>query len=388
MIIRFNILIFSLFLLLTACGGGGKSSFVPGGNNSDDSRGKLVSATLISTKQVVNYTVKAYKVVYETIDTKGDKVTASGLLSIPQKAQSEKSPLISYQHGTIFLDAHAPTNSSSTIDTVMTIAGRGYIISAADYIGYGKSNNRIHPYVHADSLASASIDMLRASKAFLKSKNIKLNNQLFLAGYSEGGYATLALQKAIQKTYKKEFSVTASAAGAGPFDLTETSKSFANKVTNSKPAYISFLLKSYDSIYKLNSVSGMFQSQYVDVINASFDGQHSGSTINDSLTDTTADLFKPEFLELLKGAGNHAIKEKLALNNIYDWKPAVPTRFYHGKNDKIVPYSNSQKALETMRANGAKDVTLGDCFLFTHTQCAFPYLIDTQNFFAKYAKDL
>jgi len=377
-------ILFFLGFFVTACGGGGGTK---AGGSANNFRGILISSKKVGEKDsnfLIPYAVKAYKIVYHTIDVNGNKIKASGLLAIPQKAPSAKSSLLSYQHGTIFLDRQAPSISQSTINTIMRFAGTGYVISAADYIGYGESKGRIHPYMHASSLASASVDMLRASKAFLQSKNIHLNNKLFLAGYSEGGYATLALQKSLQENYANEFTVTASAAGAGAYDLTETAKTFADKTRNEKPAYVSFLLKSYDTIYALNSVNSMFQPQYVNVVNSVFDGNHSSGTINAKLAKDTNKLLKPDFLQALRGSGDHKIKSKLALNNIYDWKPTAPTRFFHSPHDEIVPYANSQKAFDTMRANGASNVSLGDCSLNTHVNCALPYFYDTQHFFSKY----
>ncbi len=376
--------IFSAFL--SACGGGGKS--FSGGGNSNDYRGQFISSSLIDSRRTIPYKTKAYKITYYTVGVDGSKIKASGLLAIPQKDKNEKSPLLSYQHGTIFLNEQAPSKSHSTADAIMTFAGFGYIISAPDYIGYGESFGQIHPYIQANTLASASLDMLRASKQFLQSQKIKINKQLFLAGYSEGGYATLALQKSIQQEYASEFTVTASASGAGPYDLTGTATFLANQENNGHPAYMSFLLKAYDTVYHLNKISDMYQSPYIDVVNTVFDGLHSSGTINSSLTNTTADLFEPDFLAALQGTEDHVIKEKLALNNIYDWKPDAPTRFFHSPNDEVVPYANSQKALSVMRANGANSVSLRDCPFNSHVDCALPYILDTRNFFARYVDDL
>ncbi len=380
-----------LFLLLTACGGGGSSNFITQQEDPEASRGKLLRAELLASKRasLLNpYAVDAYKIVYNTVGVDGEKLKVSGLLAIPKKDLSAKSPLLSYQHGTIFLDSQAPSNSHTSANAIMTLAGTGYIVSAADYIGYGESVGRIHPYVHAESLANASVDMLKASKRFLQSKGVQVNQQLFLTGYSEGGYATLALQKKIQDEYASEFSVTASAAGAGPFDLTQTSIRFANQRVNEHPAYMSFLLKAYNDIYHLDKIAEMYQPPYVNAVNTMFDANHSSRTITDSLTTQTANLFTPLFLEKLKGTGEHVIKEKLALNNLYDWKPNAPTRFYHSPNDPVVPYSNSQKALTTMQANGAANVSLGDCPFNDHGQCAVPYVLDTLRFFSGFVSDL
>jgi len=373
-------------LLLNACGGGSSSSTDSGSVQ----RGSLVSSTYITSSKsfLLPYKVDAYKIVYYTINANNKAIKASGLLSIPAKAKSEKSPMLSYQHGTIFLDVQTPSRSASSIQGINTLAGTGFIVSAADYIGYGESSNTIHPYHHANSLASAAIDMLKASKIFLANKDIKTNSQLFLAGYSEGGYATLAMQKAIQIDSSGEFTTTASAAGAGAFDLTETARTLANKITNEDPSYMSFLIKAYDSVYTLNKVTEVYQLAYRKTINTHFDGKHSGSQIDNKLSHTTSELFQPEFLAILRGDGDHVIKDKLALNDIYDWKPDAPTRFYHSPNDEVVPYHNAVKVLQTMRNNGTKNVSLGDCGVGSHVACAIPYVFDALNFFLGFAEDL
>ena len=382
-------LIFVLILFSAACGGGSTTPSSGANNPTSLYRGQLIRASLLNNDaQSITYNVNAYKIIYATPDVNNKLIKASGLLAIPQKAPSEKSPLLSYQHGTKFLNKDAPSLSTSSISGIKSLASTGYIVSAPDYIGYGESASQIHPYIHADSLASTSIDMLRASKTFLKKNNIKLNSQLFLTGYSEGGYATIALQKAIKEKHPGEFKVTASSAGAGPYDLTETAKILSNKVSNSKPSYMSFLLKAYDETYRLNVISEMYQTPYVAIVNRSFDGKHSGGEIDRSLNHTTAELFKAPFLNALQGNGNHVMLDKLAENNLYDWKPLAPTRFYHSPHDETVPYANSRKAFDTMIKNGAENISLQDCFLNTHVSCAIPYVLDTLTYFSRYANDL
>ncbi len=383
MVLR-NAIAVCLVLLFTLTGCGGSSS------TPTQDRGELVNSQLITTvnSPLLPYSVRAFKISYNTVDTDGAVIQASGLLSVPVKASGAKSPLLSYQHGTIFLNSQRPSNSASTINGIATLSGTGYIVSAPDYIGYGDSSNQIHPYIHAKTLASSSIDMLKASKTFLSNQGIAINNQVFLTGYSEGGYATLAMQKEIQENYAGEFNVVASAAGAGPFDLSTTAQTLANRTTNRDPSFMSFVLKAYDVIYDLNKIDEMYQQPYRNIVNTHFDGTHSGSEIDSKLSHTTAELFEPAFLAALQGNGPHIIKEKLAENNLFDWKPNADTRFYHSPNDQIVPYENSTKALSTMQANGASNVSLGDCPLNSHADCAVPYVLDTLSFFTSRANDL
>ncbi len=388
----FAFLQLSLILFLTACGGGSSNDFTEPEDPpaSELNRGDLISSSFISNNQILlrPYSVDSYKIIYSTVDTNNNQINASGLLSIPKKALGAKSPLVSYQHGTIFTDARAPSNDISSIQGIGVLAGAGYIVSSPDYLGYAESTAILHPYVHADSLASASIDMLRASKAFLANQNIEINDQLFLAGYSEGGYATIALQRELQNSFSSEFTVTASAAGAGPYSLLESARFFANLPINNNPSYMSFVIKAYDTIYSLDQIDEIYQAPFRDIINTSFDGSRSGSQIDALLTSTTADLFEPEFLSILQGSESHPLKDALALNNVFDWRPNAPTRLYHDVQDEIVPYSNTVKALESMQANGATDVSLRTCPLNGHVACAVPYVLDALSFLNTYAEDL
>jgi pimeloyl-ACP methyl ester carboxylesterase len=87
------------------------------------------------------------------------------------------------------------------------LAGLGYIAVLPDYIGYGDSTAKLHPYLHASTLASATVDMNRAARTFLALPDINMarNGQFFLTGYSEGGYATLATQRPMQQSLALSF---------------------------------------------------------------------------------------------------------------------------------------------------------------------------------------
>ncbi len=141
--------------------------------------------------------VKVYRITYKTKNTDGSDITASGALILPVTTQP--AAMVSVQHGTITSDNQAPSNfaANSEAATAGALFGAlGYIIAYPDYIGYGASKDLPHPYEHRASLASSTLDMLRATKEFLKEQSeVMWDERLFVAGYSEGGYATLCLQK-------------------------------------------------------------------------------------------------------------------------------------------------------------------------------------------------
>jgi pimeloyl-ACP methyl ester carboxylesterase len=358
-------------------------------HSSEDINALLANLGLFADKTAL-YNVKAYKIVYKTVDTKGNIIHASGLLTIPQKATDAKSPLLSYHHGTKVLDADVPSNSYGLIAEPVIAASFGYVVSAPDYLGYGASRGIVHPHGIAESQATACIDMLRASRQFLSENGVATNQQLFLGGHSEGGYTTIATQKMIQEKHALEFTITASTAGAGSYDRSNTVAWFLQSDTLPVPSTVGFDVKSYDTVYELNRIDEIIQAPYVDIIDTYYDGSKSADEINEKLTHNTAELFTPQFLADFNSDGEIELKRLIAQNNVYDWAPTAPTRLFRGKDDINAPFFNATIAVDTMKANGAPDVELVECqeVPANHYTCRVPYFEYSLNFFAQYASDL
>ncbi len=381
------------------------------------SEGSLVAAVLVSTplkKHITSalqsigitppaatYSVACYKLTYKTPDTSNSLVDASGLVCLPQ-GKSSPSALLSYQHGTISHALEAPTSTiSEYFLTGAAIASFGYITLAPDYLGYGDSKATPHPYLHAKTLSSSVVNLLRAAKHFVARPEIQMptNGQLFLAGYSEGGYATLAAQKKIELELAAEFTVTASEPGAGPYDMTGTVQKQVATLTLNAPATAAFLASSYDRIYNTPSqISYYFTAAHTDQMATLFSGRYNSSAVNALLGVTssspgikTNSLFNQAFLDSFNGGGEAVLKAAIAENNLYNWKPTAPTILFHGTGDDIVPYANTTTAFQVMTANGAANVTIHTCnagqLPTTHANCGIPYLVDMMNTFSALATD-
>jgi len=262
-----------------------------------------------------------------------------------------------------------------------------------DYIGYGDSANELHPYVHAATLASATVNMNRAARKFLADPKINrtTNGQFFLTGYSEGGYATLATQRFMQQNLAAEFTVAASEPGAGPYDMTGTTLTILSSPTLSQPAFAGFFLKAYDSIDNTPSqLTHYFSPTYANIVNTHFDGSFSRSEVSAALGGpgvVTTRLFNQAFLTSYLGPGETSLKAHIAENDIYNWAPAVPTHLFHSETDDTVPFANSTTARSKMISNGSSStlVTLVTCssgtLPGTHANCARPFALDMIAFF-------
>lgn len=326
----------------------------------------------------VRHGVKAYRLEYTTTDPDGKPVRASGALIVPTTQMAM--PLLSMQHGTIQSDNDAPSNfrSSSEAYTFGSVfASQGYIIAAPDYIGYGASKDLPHTYEHRNGLATASLDMLRATRDFLTEQNIKWDKRLFIAGYSEGGYATLSLQKKLEEETGSEFNLVASSCGAGAYDK----PAFMKQIINSKSAgetYINrlyvWVLLTYDRIYGLNRpMTYYFKEPYATQIK----NQGKDAPISVSFNQIVSEQFR----EAINSGTDKAFLAAVQDNDIHDWKPRTRTQLYHGDADETVLYLNSKNAHEAMQKRGATNVELVTMRGATHGSGILEFITGTYAFF-------
>ncbi len=113
---------------------------------------------------VPRYEVATWRVEHNTLDADGQLVQASGLVVVPQKPAVMDSPVLSYQHGTIFRDAEAPNNNAVPGEVSVVLASLGYIVLAHDYMGFGASCGTPHPYLLAAPMAAAVNDFITATQ--------------------------------------------------------------------------------------------------------------------------------------------------------------------------------------------------------------------------------
>lgn len=332
-------------------------------------------------------------VVYKTITPDGRLIDASGLLAYPLKPAGSSSPIVSYQHGTIFQDDDAPTVSSAYDGALIALASTGFVVAAPDYTGYAASTAELHPYVHANGLAASVVDMLRASRRVLQDNQVTTNGELFLAGYSEGGYATLAAQRELEQNFPIDFPVTASFPGAGPYHMSATASFMVGLPDNPNPEYLGFVFKAYDVWYGWNRLTSVFESPYDTIVNSYYDGSQSGGAIHAALPSNSGALFKSGFRNDFLGAGELAIKSDIAKNNIHAWRSAVATRLFHGEDDSIVPYFNATDAETGMMGAGSTSVTVVNCTTVApiprgHGECVWDYLTQLFGWFLPLATNL
>jgi pimeloyl-ACP methyl ester carboxylesterase len=295
--------------------------------------------------------VDIYRIYYKTTDMNNNPIKATGLVIVPM-IRIPVFPWISLQHVTITGEAQAPSNKP---EEGIFEASQGFITVVADQIGFGGSTGTLHPYLFKNAYPKALIEMLRASKTFIAANGLTVG-PLFLRGYSEGAYATMALQKAIETQFSSEFQLVASAAGAGPYELEQTAMK-ALTLPQVNPVNLSFLALSYGKYLAPEiDLSKVFAIDLNDV-KATLNGSKTYEEALKVLPSAPSALFKAEFIAdfiLPQPATVEAqtLRRLLGENAHFKdgWIPKTPTRFYHCRDDEAVPVQATDYALGAIQA--------------------------------------
>ena len=295
--------------------------------------------------------ITLYRLRYHTT-RKGCVDVASGLVALPHGSKLKS--VVVYHHGTNAERRTAPSQPGlgEGLLIAAATAGTGNVLVAPDYLGLGESHV-VHPYLCTKPTVTSSVDLLRAARSFVEHLRGDWPTSLFLMGFSQGGHATLAVQRELESLHDPSFQVTASAPIAGPFHLREVS--FPNALTGktkSHAFYLAYLANSYASVYG-QPLETLLQAPYVEQVPILFNGDHTTETISAALPTDPRRLFNPEFLAAFQRGSPHWFLEALAENDVYDWTPVAPIRIYFGDHDVDVPPEEARRTASEMQQRGA-----------------------------------
>ncbi|HPU53214.1 MAG TPA: lipase family protein [Burkholderiaceae bacterium] len=354
-----------------------------GSDSSHNDRGALQSATQTAAvpKASIDATVAAQglapligaatarcdvsvnRLIYDTRDPKDNDAQASAGVLIPSGCPGPY-PILVYHHGTTVLKNDSmsdPANGEMGLQLAM-YAAQGYVVVMPDYHGYSGSTLSYHPYLNAANTAVVSIDALRAARKMLTDKGVALSGKLFLSGYSQGGHAAMATQRALEKDYRQEFTVTASVPMSGPYVLSQTvidqvDNPAGQRMTLFAPMIFVGFQKAYGDVYA--NPSEVFQAPWVNGIETLLPGTLTGTELftqgklplairgpGGLLTDTFINRFKTD--------PNYPARQRAAQNDLLDFKPTARTALCAGARDPVVPAKNMVTATTYFASQGVQ----------------------------------
>jgi hypothetical protein len=222
-------------------------------------------------------------------------------------------------------------------------------VVATDYLGYALSSYPYHPYLHAETEASAVIDSIRATRQAADSLNLALNGKVMVSGYSQGGHAAMATQRTIERDHAGEINLVAAAHLAGPYRVAAAMIDAVQNPVLGGQAFAPFQITSWQKVYGnvYSDVTDVFKFPYATYIedllpNPTF-------TLTELFafgllpTGTPAvalnALFTPDFLADFASNPANGTRIAAAKQDLTGWNPQAPTTLCGGSGDPTVSFS-------------------------------------------------
>jgi pimeloyl-ACP methyl ester carboxylesterase len=315
------------------------------------------------------------------------EIQASGLVCVPV-SQGNSFPVMSFQHGTIVAKSEAPSLSYNSIQNIMVagIAGAGYVLIVPDLIGFGASESFFHPYLVKESNVNAVVAMLDAVNELPQGSlnGSSINDSLFLAGYSQGGWAAMGVLENLENSNSK-WNVIATACGAGPYNPELVLDYVLENDTYLKPFFLPYVLLSFiedRTIY--GDMSKYFNEPYASKIPTLYDGINTGSQIDVELSTNTTVLIASGLYSYKTDTNYAEVLDSFEKNRVYAWETDAPILLMHGANDVYIPPVLSESIFSDFQAAGATQVSYVSIPQADHNTAAAPAIGLALNFFKQY----
>lgn len=296
--------------------------------------------------------VRLYRVTYPSVvpELANKPVMLTGLLAIPEVTPTTL-PLVSYQHGTVYGRQEVPSypeNSPETQLMIALFAGQGYLLVGADYVGMGDSREP-QGYMVKASHQQATADLLPAARAVIAANGLT-PSQLFLGGWSQGGYVTMAMLERLEHI---GVPVRAAATASAPVDPWAALNGFLNFPRPNDAAWVGtlFILASFsfENYYQVPGLArSLLKPEHYDVCRSAYEGQAVDPTkIPTNLRELLAEpYFNPGFF-----AGS-AFGQLISAAQAYRWVVRTPTRNHYGDTDEAIAVGIGRLAMDFQRAMG------------------------------------
>ncbi|WP_199545746.1 lipase [Streptomyces sp. N35] len=344
-------------------------------------RGSLVSAeklyTLASPEAVsaelrragfeddaVRHGVTAYRLVYRTVDAQGRPTTASGLFVLPRSGE-RRLATVSFAHGTGSHKDDSPSMSRAEFVSAPVIAhaSAGAAAVGPDYVGMGKGPGP-HPWMDIPSETTASLDMLRAARAFAPHTGRTLQRPVQVTGFSQGASAALALGRALQDGADPYFRLGALAPISGAYDFggTELPALLEGRLeAKSGAVYAAYALVAFNRLHPVyDDPAEVFRAPYDRTVEALFDGAHTGEQLMRGTPGTVDELLTARGRDLLAHPTGGLAEALRGTDGVCrGWAPRTPARLYMASGDEQAVTENTDRCQEWLREEGV-DVPVVD----------------------------
>lgn len=356
-LLRFGVLAISAGALLSGC------------SETEITRGSLIEAAVLQAAQTKEQlkaaadkasitaivgtpacSVSVYSYRFRTRGGANESTNSAAALMVPSgdatACQGER-PVVLYGHGTTTDKAFNMANleNGEALTVAAAFAAQGFIVIAPNYAGYSGSDLAYHPYLNAEQQSGEMVDAWRAASSALSAIGAKTTSKLFLAGYSQGGFVSMATQRAMQLA---GISVTSSSHMSPASSLSTFGDAvFGGNVNLGATVFLPLMTTSYQRAYGniYTATSDIYETAYAAEIDGLLPSTKSQSTLFTEGKLPPLAMFsasstpKPAGFEAFYGAGN-LVKDSYRMSVLADIQ-ANPTTPKNGlraaalKNDLL-----------------------------------------------------
>lgn len=305
-------------------------------------------------------------ITYKSVDANNNEIELSAKLYY--KDNKNVDFVVLNCHPTITHNDGCPTGSKPQMEAIKYMISENALVICPDYIGFGKTEGTVHPYMCATLTARNVLDCYKAAIEYVKTKGnrtINTNYYTINIGYSQGGATALAFQRYLETKATPEeqklVNLQGSVCGAGPYNQQIVFDEYEKMETLDYPIYLYYILRGHKEAFGKTTMRNL---DLKDCFTPEF-WNYCESTLQKTMDDKNTDVDKIN--DELKSKGFNTfykimsadyedrdskvyrtIKKTLAQSNSLadGWTPTAPIVFYHDKagHDIVIPYAETDAA--------------------------------------------
>lgn len=297
------------------------------------------------------YAITKQKIQYISSDPKGGTYKVTARVYLPQELPTgRKVPIMSISPGTTGMgdQCAASLENVKVADWanypshLAAYASQGMAVVSTDYEGMGDTT-RLHHYMVGELEARAVLDSIRALKGMPQAKAIVDTNQVYLAGYSQGGHAAFWADQIAAK-YSSELKIKG-VIGFGP--VMDPGRTLTDITRGSLLGWFGPLtIASFNDYYKNYPIERIFLPKYSGDLTTAATSQ-CVDTLAKYWGRNPAGIYTDQFIEALKSgdlSGFGTLAENLAANRTGSQNTSSAKLINQGGLDNIVLPGQQEEA--------------------------------------------
>lgn len=327
-----------------------------------------VYRTMVKMYRYTNKHYVTFPVAYWSTDPQGDSLLVSGRVYLPK--QRYLNGIMIGCHYTMTSDIEAPSNMLSMESL---FAMKGYAVIMPDYVGYGLSRDKVHPYLHWRSAAKTAVDLLNCMPELLEYYGYSYPIDVVVTGYSQGGAVALGVTRMLEEL-DSMWIVRKLYAGAGPYDPAGTYLYSMERNEMGIPAAIPLIVMGLSDAYDLEfELEDFFLepllSNYEEWV---LSKEYTVGDVNYLMGSTVmTELMTEEALDMDSPLAD-MLYEVLLWNSNVGYDLRSPAYFLHSIDDEVVPILNTINLQEQMPDESGKTYDYGN--YGTHMEASVPFM--------------